>query len=153
MLRNGTLTLDPRVGEAGLTTLALSGDSESSSVESIALASPFTFGVQSTLVILVNFQDLATQPFTPALAQSVTFGQVNDFDVENSFGQTSLSGIVSGWFTIPASSTSCNYNTWASLADQAAASDGIGGGGHGASPQHERLLREHLLIVPKLNPV
>jgi len=93
-MRNGTLMLDPDSGGAG------------SSVETLALASPFTFGPQSTLVILFNFQDLATQPYTPASAESVTFNQVNNFYVENSYGQTSLGGTVVGWFTIAASRTS-----------------------------------------------
>ena len=125
LLRNGTLELDPSFGEAGLTTLALGQESQGSGFAQAALASPFTFGVQPTLVILLNFQDLATQPFTPAAAQAVTFTQVNDFDLENSFGQTSLSGIVAGWFTIAAPSTTCSYNTWALLANQAAANAGV----------------------------
>src|SRR5215471_1500929 len=96
-LRGGMLMLDPAFGEAGLTTLALGQDSGGAGVADVTLASPFTFGVQSTLVILFNFQDLATQPITPAAAQSVTFSQVNAFDLENSYGQTSLTGVVSGW--------------------------------------------------------
>ena len=45
-----------------------------SSVQALSVASAYTFGVQPTLVILLNFQDNATQPYTPATAQSVTFG-------------------------------------------------------------------------------
>ena len=55
----------------------------------------------------------------------MTFSQVNNFFLENSYGQTSLSGIVAGWFTITSASTSCNYNTWASMADQAAINAGV----------------------------
>jgi hypothetical protein len=125
VVRDGTLMLDPAFGEAGLTTLALAPGSGTPSLGPVPLASPFTFGVQPTLVILFNFQDRATQPFTAAAAQSVTFSQVNNFFLENSYGQTSLSGIVAGWFTITSASTSCNYNTWASMADQAAINAGV----------------------------
>ena len=117
LLRNGTLELDPSFGEAGLTTSALAQESEGSGFAQASLATPDTFGVQSTLVILLNFQDLATQPFSPATAQSVTFSQVNDFELENSFGQTSLTGIVAGFYTAAASTTR-SYNSWALLADQ-----------------------------------
>src|SRR5207244_2311907 len=43
----------------------------SSSVQTLSLALPNTFGAQKTLVILVNFQDKATQPYTLATAQNV----------------------------------------------------------------------------------
>ena len=103
----------------------LSSGSDSSSVTTLSLASPNTFGAQSTLVILFNFQDLATEPYTTATAQSITFTDVNNFDLENSFGQTWLTGTVAGWFTLPMSSTSCNYSTWASVADQMATNAGF----------------------------
>jgi hypothetical protein len=96
-----------------------------SSVQALSVASAYTFGVQPTLVILVNFQDNATQPYTPATAQSVTFGETNSFYAENTYGQTSLAGDVTGWYTIPASSTTCDYPTWAALADQAATDAGV----------------------------
>src|SRR5262245_59729953 len=121
--RNGTLMLDADAGGA-VTALALAPESNLSA-NSLSLSSPFTFGVQSTLVILINFQDLATQPFSTAQAEAVTFGDVNNFYLETSYGQTSLSGKAVGWFTIPASSTSCSYNNWARLADDAAVAAGI----------------------------
>jgi hypothetical protein len=96
-----------------------------SSVQALSVASAYTFGVQPTLVMLLNFQDNATQPYTPATAQSVTFGETNSFYAENTYGQTSLAGTVTGWYTIPASSTTCDYTTWATLADQAAANAGV----------------------------
>lgn len=60
-----------------------------------------TFGVQNTLVILVNFQDNTSQPETPAAVQDAVFNQTSNWDLENSFNQTSLAGAVAGWFTIP----------------------------------------------------
>jgi hypothetical protein len=91
------------------------------------LAAPLsnTFGVQSTLVILVNFQDNAAQPFTTDYARTVVFTSTNDWDRENSFQQTWLTGDVHGWFTIPMSSTVCDYNTLASQAKAAASAAGV----------------------------
>src|SRR5262245_17067265 len=98
---------------------------DSSSVQVTALASSDTFGLQSTLVILINFTDNATQPYTVAAAQSVTFDQTRNFYLENSYQQTAMTGTVVGWFTIAATSATCDTNTSATLADQAAANAGV----------------------------
>lgn len=87
---------------------------------------PNTFGAQSTLVILVNFQDNPTnQPYTAADAQSVVFGPSSDFFLENSYQQTWLTGDVSGWYTIPVSSTVCDTSSIASYAQSAASAAGV----------------------------
>src|SRR5205814_5932414 len=79
---------------------------------------------QNILVILVNFQDLSTQPWTPQAASSLIFGTgtgtVNGFYRDNSFGQTSLTGDVAGWFTLPLSSASCSTSSIQTYAQQAA---------------------------------
>lgn len=85
-----------------------------------------TLGAQSTLVILVNFEDApANEPFAAADAQSAVFGTASDFMLENSYGQTWLAGDVAGWFTIPLSSTSCDTATIASDAQAAASAAGF----------------------------
>ena len=104
---------------------ALALGSSSTSVQTLATALPNTFGAQPTLVILVNFQDKATQPYTVATAQNVVFGQTSNFDLENSYGQTWLTGTVVGWYTIPLSSTVCDYATLASQAKAAAQAAGV----------------------------
>lgn len=87
---------------------------------------PNTLGAQSTLVILVNFQDDPTnQPYTTADAQGVVFGTVSSFFLENSYQQTWLTGDVVGWYTIPESSTSCNITSIASDAQAAATAAGV----------------------------
>ena len=63
-------------------TLMLSSDA---SVQALAPASAYTFGGQSVLVMLINFQDNPAQPYTAALAQSVTFTETNNFYLENSY--------------------------------------------------------------------
>jgi hypothetical protein len=102
--------------------LALNGTG--GSVQALSSIAPNTFGAQKTILILVNFQDNASQPFSPAYAQSVAFSTTSGFYQENSFQQTWLTGDVVGWFTIPLSSTVCDASTLASLANQAATAAG-----------------------------
>jgi hypothetical protein len=85
---------------------------------------PNTFGSQSVLVILVNFQDDAIQPFTNADVQNAVFTTANNYITENSYGQTSLTGDVVGWYTIPDSITTCNMSQIATDAQNAAAAAG-----------------------------
>jgi hypothetical protein len=107
-----------RLGEA----LALDGTG--GSVQPLSAVAPNTFGAQKTIVILVNFQDNASQPYTASQAQSVAFTTTSNHYKENSFQQTWLTGDVAGWFTIPMSSTVCNTSTLASYAKQAATAAG-----------------------------
>ncbi len=105
--------------------------SSTADVQSLATALPNTFGAQKTIVILVNFNDKPTQPYTVSSARSV-FNTVGSFKQENSFAQTWLTGVIDpaaaadifGWFTINQSSTVCDYNTTAALAEQAATAAG-----------------------------
>jgi hypothetical protein len=85
---------------------------------------PNTFGAQSTLVILVNFQDYAVEPYTVADAQNMFLGTANDFFMENSYGQTSITGTAVGWYTIPDSITTCNTSQIATDAQNAAVAAG-----------------------------
>ena len=88
-------------------------------------ALPNTLGVQKTLTILVNFSNAPTaQPYTVAQAQSVMFTTTSNYDLENSYQQTSLTGAVAGWFTIAETNATCNYGNIATQAKQAAAAAG-----------------------------
>jgi len=90
-----------------------------------AAAPPNTFGQFNTLVMMVNFQDTPTaQPFTSTTVQNVVFNQTSNWDMENSFQQTSLTGDVAGWFTIGVSSTNCDVTGIKSAAQSAAQSAG-----------------------------
>ena len=115
-MQAGVLALDPDGG---------SSQGGGGGLETLALASPNTFGPQSTLVILFNFQDLTTTIPSIATATNVTFTQANSFFIENSYGQTSLTGQVVGRYTIAASKLTCDYTNWAQLADTAAANAGV----------------------------
>src|SRR5579864_7757955 len=100
-------------------------DSGTCTTTTSSIPVPNTFGAQSVLVILVNFQDDPSQPYTPATAQNVVFSTVNEFMLENSYQQTSLTGDVVGWFTIPDSVTACNTSQIATDAQSAAAAAGV----------------------------
>jgi hypothetical protein len=82
-------------------------------------------GEQKTAVLLVNFEDRAVQPITPAAAQTLVFGSVSDFYWENSYQKTFLSGQTFGWFTIPVSSATCDVQLIAREADKAATAAGV----------------------------
>src|SRR6266851_4483586 len=101
--------------------LALSSGSNTSSFQLVS-AAPLsaTFGQQNTLVVLVNFQDNTSQPWTTQTVQSMVFGTASNFWLENSFQQTSLTGDVAGWFTLPMTSTTCDINSIQTYAKQAA---------------------------------
>jgi hypothetical protein len=94
-----------------------------SSVHAVA-ALPLAFGAQRTVVILVNFSDKATQPYTPAAARNLVFTTVSNFDLENSYGQTWLTGDVLGWYTIGQSYTVCDTNTMVTQGRAAATAAG-----------------------------
>jgi hypothetical protein len=108
------------VGES----LALSSDGASLQTVTVAPLAA-SRGEHRTLVILVNFQDNPVEPYTPALAHDAVFGTTNDFDLENSYQQTWLSGAVAGWFTLGMSGSVGDTTTLATLAKQAATGAGF----------------------------
>jgi hypothetical protein len=107
-------------GGGGTTT---SGDATGSTTTSIPV--PNTFGAQYALIILVNFQDNAVQPYDITTAQNVFFGTASDFILENSYQQTSTTGDVVGWYTIPVSITTCDTSQIATAAQNAATAAGV----------------------------
>jgi hypothetical protein len=107
-------------------TLAAGGTSGSTSTTTaLTTVLPSTFGAQKTLVILVNFQDKAAEPYTPDTARNIVFNTTSNFDLENSFQQTWLTGDVYGWYTIALDSTVCDSGQIASYAKQAAIAAGV----------------------------
>ena len=94
-------------------------------VQTLTSIAPNTFGEQKVLVLLVNFQDKATQPWTTTQVRDIVFNSVNNFYRESSYGQTWLAGDVFGWYTLPLSSATCDQNAIATYARQAATAAGI----------------------------
>ena len=114
-----------RVKGIGLDADIVLASGGSGSVTTLAAALPNTLGVQTTLVIPVNFSDgPATPPYTKAQIQQVVLGDTSAWDWENSYQQTSLSGVVTNWFTITEASTACDYQAISSKADAAATAAG-----------------------------
>lgn len=100
-------------------------DSGSGSVQPLVHVAPDTFGAQKTLVLLINFQDNTSQPYTKDFAADVVFNTTSNFHYENSYQQTWLEGEVHGWYTLPMSGATCDFNTMYFKAREAAAADGI----------------------------
>jgi gametolysin peptidase M11 len=124
------LTTGARVRVRGVRTnnlLALQSGRES--VQTVAAAVASTLGEQRTLVMLVNFRNDTSQPYTLNSANNMFFGTTSSFFLENSYQQTYLSGVVKGWYTInmdsPISAATCDTTLIASLAEQAAMSAGV----------------------------
>jgi M6 family metalloprotease-like protein len=112
---------------SGSTSVQTTTASTSTTTTTSTAPLPNTFGAQSTLVILVNFQDApSNQPWTPAQIQSEVFGSsgVSGYLQEASYGQTSLTGAVYGWYIIAVSSTTCDTNQIATDANNAASAAG-----------------------------
>jgi hypothetical protein len=103
---------------------SLTSTTTTSSTTATSIPVPNTLGAQSTLVILVNFQDDAVEPYTVADAQNMYSSAVNNFFTENSYGQTSITATVVGWYTIPDSITTCNMSQIATDAQNAAVAAG-----------------------------
>ncbi len=104
---------------------ALALGSGKGNVTTVSPAVSSTRGEQRTLVILVNFSDDPTEPYTLDEARSVVFATTSQFFLENSFEQTWLTGDVVGWYTIPLSVTVCDSSTLASQAKSAASTAGV----------------------------
>jgi hypothetical protein len=110
-------------GRLANNTIELSGGG---SVQTLALASSNTFGEQKVAVILVNFSDNTSAPYSTTAAYNVTFDEVNRFYQETSYGQTSLTGQVFGWYTLGMRTPStCDYYAIATEADQVATANGV----------------------------
>ena len=90
--------------------------------------------IRKVAVILFNFQNNPTQPYTPESARGVTFtnsNSANAYYKQISFNKLGLEGYfrsdgdIYGWYTVPIDSTNCPYSTASSYARQQAAADGF----------------------------
>ena len=94
-------------------------------VELLASVLPSTFGEQSTLLMLVNFTDNTSQPFSLATASDLLLNTVSSFYRENSQNQTWIGGDVVGWFTINVSAGVCDTTAIMNGAKAAASGAGV----------------------------
>ncbi len=85
-------------------------------------------GTRKVAVVLLNFTNNRTQPWTASQVRGVVFDgadSANNFYREASGGAVGLSGDVFGWYAINADSTSCNVATWRTAATAAATAAGV----------------------------
>ena len=74
-------------------------------------------GTKSVAVLLFNFSNAISQPWTTSYVRGVVFDNETSVDKyyrDASYGQLGLSGDVFGWYTLSASNTGCSYTSWAS---------------------------------------
>jgi fibronectin type 3 domain-containing protein len=118
-----------RSGKVTLTEVAAAGSSTSSTGTSTSSAS--AMGAKRVAVILFNFSDNASQPFTPGSVDQTYFSSgsadrsVVNYYNEVSWGGVQVSGQTFGWHTISANSQTCDPSTWSSQADAAVKATGV----------------------------
>jgi hypothetical protein len=90
-------------------------------------------GAHRVAVVLFNFSNDPSQPYTPSFAQGIAFtngDSVAAYYSENSWGQLALGGDVFGWYTIPDTNANCDYSNWTTSANAAAVASGVDLGGY-----------------------
>jgi len=110
----------------GAISVAASGGSTSSATSSVTTTA--VTGTRRVAVVLFNFSNDASQPYTPAFADGIAFtnpDSVAGYYAASSWGRLTLTGDVFGWYTIPDTNTSCNYSAWADSATKAASTAGV----------------------------
>ncbi len=82
---------------------------------------------KSIAVVMFNFTDLRTTPYSAATLQNALTGPggVKAFYEEESKGAVSITASVYGWYQIDAATTGCAWSTWHTLAWNAAVADGV----------------------------
>jgi hypothetical protein len=120
---NGNLLLYS--GSSNLTKTTGASKSSPTPTPSSSIPVPNTFGAQSTLLVAINFQDNTLASCDTAAAWNIFSNAINGFIAENSYGQTSVTGMAVGCYTIPESITTCDTNAIASDAQNAATAHGV----------------------------
>ncbi|APR05141.1 NEW3 domain-containing protein [Thauera chlorobenzoica] len=101
--------------------LALDDDN---SLTQVSAAPSYSVGVQNTLVLLVNFSDNTSQPYTVSGAQTL-MSTIDAFMRENSSERATVSSAVRGWYTLPLSSATCDIPNIKTHARTAATAAGV----------------------------
>lgn len=85
-------------------------------------------GAKTVAVVLLNFSNDRTEPYTAGYAEGVAFTNADSvaaYYAETSWGQLTLTGDVLGWYPTPDTNDTCAVSTWAASASAAAAADGV----------------------------
>ena len=116
-----TATVEAMDAAAGTSTATVT----TASLEAATAAAPVA---KSIAVILINFANLTTQPYTTSAVQNALTGSstgVKAFFEEESKGRMTVAGAVFGWYTISAATTGCDWQAWHTLGWNAAAAGGV----------------------------
>jgi gametolysin peptidase M11 len=101
-------------------------------------------GNSTVIVMLIKYADTTTEPYTVSQTQSVVFSAANsvaNYYKENSFGQHTLSGIVTNWLTASFNKPStCDYSSVATEAERLAQLNGYNPSSY----------QEHVYVFPAL---
>lgn len=107
-------------------TLTVGSNKADASVQAPALAA--VTGEKRLAVLLVKFAEGATEPYTVAQAQGVTFTNANsvaNYFAEESYGLMSTTGDVFGYYTISINTATCDYTDIGNKARAAATAAGV----------------------------
>lgn len=91
-----------------------------------AAAAPL--GEYKVAVLMVNFADDRSQPWTPAVVRNRFFTDSNSLDTffkEQSWNQVDMTGEVYGWYQLPINGAGCNEDAYMAAADTAATAAGV----------------------------
>ena len=104
-------------------------------------------------IVLINFTNLATQPWTKATVEGAVTGSTSSlkaFYEEESKGRMTVGATVYGWYTIDATTAGCDWRTWHDLGWDKATAAGVNLNGvherdvHVAADERLRLRRRRL---------
>lgn len=103
---------------------------DSSNIEIIQTPQLSPTGDKKTAIILFNFQNDLSEPYTSEEINNTIFegtNSTNFFYQKNSYNQISFSGDIFGWYTIPYDNNNCDsmWNTWFSAAYNKAIEDDV----------------------------
>ena len=116
-----TTTVEAMDSAVGASTASVT----TTSLEAATAAAPVA---KSIAVILINFTNLATQPYTKSAVQGALDGSgtgVRAFFEEESKGRMTVAGAVFGWYTINAATIGCDWQAWHALGWNAATAGGV----------------------------
>lgn len=99
-------------------------------LQTVTAAPTSATGEQRTAVLMVNFANQVSQPFTKEQLRQVIFeaeDSMNGYYKQTSFGQVSFSGDIFGWYTISLDNTDCvnRSRDWSDEADIIAQRSGV----------------------------
>jgi hypothetical protein len=94
----------------------------------VRAATAGVIGEYKTAVLLFNFADDRTEPWTSTFVRDRFFGtgsSIDTFFKEQSWNQVDLTGEVYGWYELNANGAGCDVDAWAAEADSKATTAGV----------------------------